>query len=159
MKIMLVVALAAWRAEASCISGVGACFCSGQSAAVVVTEGLDGGAATVRVETATRGLDAGERLTLATESGEAVGDRWFFTSFARSPIDGAGKVQCAFLAASVSVDTALEAASSPASCVATLEAQGIKNPPCRDNGCATSPVLGSAALVLAVALRRRRASA
>ncbi|MFZ5438898.1 MAG: Sir2 family NAD-dependent protein deacetylase [Myxococcota bacterium] len=126
--VAVVMVLVAWRAEASCISAIGACFCDGSSAAVLATESVDGGVAVLRVETATSGLDAGAQLTLATEPGEAVGSRWFFTTLRRSPIDG-GTVQCPFLpGAAVSVELALQAASTPSTCAQTLAAKGIAEP-------------------------------
>lgn len=147
-----VVVLAAWRAEAKCVD-VTSCFCSG-ALSVLVTESVDGGTAVLT------SLDGGVAGQFPAQTDEVVGARWLSAAAQdrRMRIDDAGLVRCEWMPDKpVSVDVAVHASESDnTSCQGILAKNGYEQPPC--GACSTSPALGGALLVLAVALRLRRRS-
>ncbi|MDP1825435.1 MAG: hypothetical protein Q8L48_19410 [Archangium sp.] len=148
----------AGRAEASCIDVVARCYCHGAgTVGVVVTEQVDGGTASLRVESATSGLDAGALFTMPSEGGETLGARWLVLDGSRRPVDAAGQVSCEFAPTPLSATAVASAAVSP-TCEADLAALGLTQPPCNDTGprCAVSPALLGPMLVLAWLWRGRR---
>jgi hypothetical protein len=156
--LVLLIALAANVATAQCQRISSACFCfSPQQVGVVVTEGVDGPQATVRIESTTRGLDAGAVLTLPREEAEAVGSRWLLLGLERRHIDAADTVSCpaVYLGATrVPTSVAANAVVSP-TCDADLEAAGL-SAPCNDTvrACSTGPLLVMPMLLLFWFLRR-----
>ena len=164
MRVAGVIALSmlsfAGRSEASCVDLVGRCFCPPQAyrVGVVVTEAVDGGTATVRVESSQLGLTVDGGLSLPVSTAETPGARWLLLGDERRPVDAAGKVTCGeFPGVSLAVETAASAAVS-ASCVDELAAAGVKQPPCNDTrGCSIAP-LALLPLLAGMWLFRRRVS-
>lgn len=146
-------------ARASCIS-VFSCFCPTTSqVAIAVTEANDGGTALLRVESSTRGFDAGAQLTRSSEAGEVAGARWLVFEGQRTPIDAAGKVTCSYQPEKPLLAQDVATAAAGKTCEQDLTAKGFTQPPCHDNGCSAAPVLGSFGLlawVLSGTVRRRR---
>lgn len=153
----LAVAVMSTRVEAQCINVVSRCFCPEQPGRVgiVVTESIDGGTATVRVESSQRGLVVDGGLSFAVFGAETPGSRWLLNE-ERRPVNGAGQVTCAdFPATPIAVETAANAAVS-ASCAEDLAAAGLKQPPCNDTrGCSTAPLALLPLLSVGWLLRRQ----
>ena len=131
------------------------CFCQGYAqVGIVVTEAVDGGTATLRVESAQTGLDGG--FTMAQQPDEVPGSRWLVLGEERRAIDARGLVGCPFfgLPNQLSADDAARAAVSP-DCRQQLN---FEEPPCNDTGrCSTSPLV-MPLLALCWFLRRRFSS-
>ncbi len=155
---ILFIAAGSARSEAQCIEVTSGCFCAEMSrVGVVVTEAIDGGSATVRVESGKLGLvgDAGS-LSLAQGPGEMVGARWLVLGDERRPVDAQGLVGCPYVEKRLPVSDVVSAVGSP-SCGDDLGALGLTQPPCRDVvRCAVSPLLLMPLLALSLILRRRR---
>jgi hypothetical protein len=147
------------RSEASCIDVVSTCFCPMpiNQVGVVVTEGIDGGLATLRVESGNAGLEPDAGLTLPATS-ERIGDRWLLLGDVRRPVDAQGNVTCEYFPSKpIPVGTAANAAVSP-DCATQVAAFGIVQPPCNDvRGCSAAP-LAVFPLLAALWLLRRRTS-
>jgi hypothetical protein len=148
----------ATHAEASCVSVVRSCFCTQPTrVGVLVTEAIDGGTATLRVESSKQGLSVDGGLSLPVSSDEAPGSRWLLLGDERRPIDAAGKVNCPqFPGTPIEVESAASAAVS-ATCFEEIEAAGFKEPRCIDRGvgCSSAPLALLPLLALGWLLRRR----
>ena len=157
LAVIAVITFAA-HAEASCVSVVQRCFCTQPTrVGVVVTEAIDGGTATLRVESSKQGLSVDGGLSLPVSSAEAPGSRWLLLGDERRPIDAAGKVNCPeFPGTPIEVESAASAAVSM-SCFEEIEAAGFKEPPCNDRGtgCSSAPLALLPLLALGWLLRRR----
>ncbi len=148
----------AGRSEASCVDVGARCFCQGYAqVGIVVTEAVDGGTATLRVESAQTGLDGG--FTRPQQPGDVVGARWLLLDEERRAINAEGLVGCPFfqLPSTLPAIEVARAAVSP-DCRAELDGIGFSNPPCNDTGrCSTSPLM-MPLLALCWFLRRRFSS-
>jgi hypothetical protein len=160
--LIALVTLGAAPAWASCRDVVSACFCpSTAEVGIGVTESLDGGTASVRIDSATLGLDAGVMVSRPIEANETVGARWLVFSLERSRIDDSGKVTCDLLPEKPLLAVDVARAAGTQQCVEDLAALGVTQPPCYDNGprCSVSSALSSTALlawILGGTSRRRR---
>lgn len=151
------VVLVGERAEAQCRS-VSDCFCFGATRiGLVVTEQLDGGSASLRVESASAGLDAGSVFAMPSEGDETVGSRWLLLDSTRLPIDASGDVPCEHATSEKHFSaTAVASAAAGPTCEEDMGALGLSQPPCNDTArCSVSPVLFSPLLLLAWLLGAR----
>lgn len=156
----LVVTLIALPCAAQCVP-ISSCFCTSPArVGVVVTQSIAGARSTVRVESATAGLDAGALLELPREGTEAVGSRWLVLDLQRRLVDDAGTVGCG--AGSVNTPRlAVEAAATAVTheqCAQELSDLGFVSNGCDDIGrsCSTAPLAVLPLLALVWALRRHR---
>ena len=153
----LAVLALATRAEAQCISIGFSCYCRDTTrVALVTTEFVDGIIATVHVDSAERGLDAGTTLRFPQQSSEAVGSRWLLLGTERRPIDAQENVTCPPESLEpIPLQTVINAAASN-TCIEDLEAAGLKQPPCNDTArCSVGPLVLLPLLAGLWLLRRR----
>lgn len=99
---VVVVGLISMRAEALCVRSDTRCFCVDvRSSSTATTESLDGGSATLRVQTVGTNFTAGQAFTVPAVSNERVGASYLVydlagsdAGFTRVPIDDGGFVPC-----------------------------------------------------------------